>query len=44
MRSSYDLEFDPLSVQFYCPDLEVNADGGDERRSPRVVTEPKKQT
>lgn len=41
--STYNLKLDTLSVEFNCPDLEVDADSGDEGGCPCVVAEPQKQ-
>jgi len=40
---AYNLELDPLSIEFYCPDFEINADGGDERGGPSIVAEAEQE-
>jgi hypothetical protein len=37
------LELDALAVELNGANLEVDSDGGDERRRPGVVAEPKEQ-
>jgi hypothetical protein len=34
-----DLKLDPLAIEFDCPDLEVDANGGDEGRCEGVFAE-----
>lgn len=38
-RSIPDLQLDALAVELNSPDLEIDADGGDERRGERVLAE-----
>lgn len=37
---THNLKLDPLPVQLYCPDFEVDTDGSDEGWRPRIVAEP----
>ena len=39
-----DLQLDSLAIQFNCTDLEINANGGDERGSERVFTKAEETT
>ena len=41
--NAYDLQLDALAVELYGPDLEVDADGGNERGRPRVIAEAEQQ-
>lgn len=43
-KRTYDLQFDAFSIQFNGTDLEVDADGGDERGCPCIVAETEEQT
>ena len=42
--TTYDLELNPLPIQLDCANLEVDADGGNERRGPSIVAETEQQT
>jgi hypothetical protein len=42
--ATYNLKLDALSVEFNCSDLEVYANGRDERRRPCIVTEAQQET
>jgi hypothetical protein len=37
------LEFDAFSMKLYCPNFEINADSGDKRGRPSIVTEAKQE-
>ena len=43
-EDTYNLQLDALSVQLDGPDLEVYADGGDERGGPCVIAETQEET
>ena len=42
--TTYNLELNPLPIQLDCANLEVDADGGNERRGPSIVAETEEQT
>jgi hypothetical protein len=43
-KRTYDLELNPLPIQLDCANLEVDANGGNERRGPSIVAETEQQT
>ena len=43
-KCAHDLQFDYFPIQLDSADLEVNTDGGGERRRPCVVTKAKDET
>lgn len=41
---THNLKLDPLAIELNGPDLEVDADGGDEGRCPSIITESEQET